>query len=62
MKIYIPAPGRTVPTADGGTWPEDGRPVDPISPFETRMVRDGDLIEKPEDKPAGKGADQPKEI
>ena len=54
MKIYIPAPGRIVPDVNGGTWPEEGRPIDPLSPFETRMVRDGDLVEKPAPKAAGK--------
>lgn len=49
MKIYIAAPDRTVSLPGGGTWPKEGRPIDPISPYERRLVLDGDLIEKADD-------------
>lgn len=42
--LYVAAPGRLIPNG----WPEDGRPIDPLSQFHRRMVKDGDLIVKPE--------------
>lgn len=39
-KIYVAAPGRTIPTG----WPEDGRPINELSPYERRLVLDKDLI------------------
>lgn len=40
---YVAAPGRTIP----GGWPEDGRPIDELSQFHRRLVKDGDLIKLP---------------
>ena len=40
-KIYVAAPGRTIPTG----WPEDGRPINPLSSYERVLVKDGDLVE-----------------
>ena len=64
MKIYVAAPDRTVCLPGGGTWPEEGQPIDPISPYEKRLVLDGDLIEKPEleEPAAAPRAVKPKEI
>ncbi|MBZ7923110.1 hypothetical protein LAC81_15065 [Ensifer adhaerens] len=47
---YVAAPGRAIP----GGWPEDGRPIDELSQFHRRMVKDGDLIAA---KPAKKKDD-----
>lgn len=49
-KIFVAAAGRAIP----GGWPDDGRPIDPLSRQHRRMVETGDLIEKEQtaDKPA----------
>ncbi|MBB3315119.1 hypothetical protein FHT77_000961 [Rhizobium sp. BK181] len=45
--LRIPMPGRQ------GDWPADGHPVNFASPYEARLVRDGDLV-KVKTKPAPK--------
>lgn len=52
--IYIPAGKATVPLPGGSAWPADGRPIDPLSAYERRLVKDGDIIEKPVAKAAAK--------
>jgi hypothetical protein len=50
---YVPARGqRIVMPGNQPDWPEDGKPVDPIDAYQLRMVRDGDLVLKPEAEPA----------
>lgn len=58
--IYVPAPGKRIPMpGNQPDWPTDGRPINEISPYERRLVADGDLIQKPETPaaPAKKGQD-----
>lgn len=56
-KIYVPAPGKTTPMPHGQPdWPEDGRPIDQTSSYETRLVRDGDLVLKQPSAPKKKEA------
>lgn len=51
--LYRPAPGRRVPMpSNQPDWPETGRPVNFASPYESRLVRDGDLV-KVETPPKG---------
>ncbi|NTF87498.1 DUF2635 domain-containing protein [Agrobacterium rhizogenes] len=46
--IYVPAPGKRIPMPSGQSdWPADGRPINELSPYERRLVLDGDLILKP---------------
>ncbi len=49
-KIFVAAAGRAIP----GGWPDDGRPIDPLSRQHRRMIETGDLIEKEQtaEKPA----------
>lgn len=61
-KIYVPARGqRIVMPGNQPDWPADGQPIDPLSAYHRRMVRDGDLVLKPAvtDKPAPKGGSKP---
>lgn len=37
---YVAAPGLQLPIS----WPDDGRPIDPMNLLHIRMVRDGDLV------------------
>lgn len=37
---YVAAEGRAIP----GGWPDDGQPIDELSLFHRRMVKDGDLV------------------
>lgn len=47
--LYVPAHGqRIIMPANQPDWPLDGKPVDPIDAYQVRMVRDGDLVLKPE--------------
>jgi hypothetical protein len=51
-KIYVPAPGKRIPLpGNRADWPKEGRPLNPLSVYERRLVKDGDLVEAPE-KPA----------
>ena len=52
--IYVPAHKGERITMPGNMpdWPEDGRPVNFMIPYEARLVRDGTLVKK---KAAGKG-------
>jgi hypothetical protein len=53
-RAYVPARGqRVVMPGNQMDWPQDGQPVDITDIYQVRMVRDGDLILKP-DAPAGK--------
>lgn len=46
--IYVPAKGkRIVMPGNRADWPEEGQPIDPIDPYQRRMLLDGDLILKP---------------
>ena len=57
-KIFVPSNGQRIPMpGNAPDWPLDGQPVNTIDAYQARLVRDGDLIEKPADaeKPAGKG-------
>lgn len=49
---YVAAPGRAIP----GGWPEGGAPINELSKFHRRLVKDGDLIpvSKPKAVPAPK--------
>ncbi|SMD18493.1 hypothetical protein [Rhizobium sp. RU36D] len=49
--IYVPAEGKRIRMPHGQPdWPQDGRPVNQASAYETRLVRDGDLVVKPAPK------------
>ncbi|MDB5582830.1 MAG: hypothetical protein JWR80_8006 [Bradyrhizobium sp.] len=56
---YVPARGQRIPMPDRRPdWPLDGQPVDVIDAYQVRLVRDGDLILKPDvpaAKPGGNG-------
>lgn len=57
-EIYVPARGQRIPMpGNQPDWPLDGRPINPIDPYQRRLVLDGDLIVKTDDpaKPAAKG-------
>lgn len=41
-KIYVAAAGRAIPRG----WPDEGRPIDPLSRQHRRMIETGDLVEK----------------
>ncbi|OOO15651.1 hypothetical protein [Agrobacterium pusense] len=41
-KIYVAAAGCAIP----GGWPDEGRPIDPLSRQHRRMIETGDLVEK----------------
>ena len=41
-KIFVAAAGRAIT----GGWPEEGRPIDPLSRQHRRMIETGDLVEK----------------
>jgi hypothetical protein len=58
-KIYVPRDGIRIPMpGNAGDWPADGRPVNELSPYERRLVKDGDLILKPVAPPKkGQGGD-----
>ncbi len=43
FKIYVAAAGCAIP----GGWPDEGRPIDPLSRQHRRMIETGDLVEKP---------------
>ena len=47
---YAPAPGKRVVLPSGGDWPVDGLPVDFSNPYQSRLVRDGDLMPVTEKK------------
>lgn len=50
-----PAPGRTVPLEDGGTWPEAGNDV-PLSRYYRRRLADDDIVEAPRPRQEAKSA------
>ena len=51
-KIFVPSNGQRIPMpGNAPDWPLDGQPVNTIDAYQARLVRDGDLTEKP----AGKG-------
>lgn len=41
-KIYVAAAGCAI----SGGWPDEGRPIDPLSRQHRRMIETGDLVEK----------------
>ncbi|MBB3608667.1 hypothetical protein [Rhizobium sp. BK602] len=46
--IYVPRDGARIPMpGNAGDWPADGRPINPLSPYERRLKQDGDLVLKP---------------
>ncbi|MFK0336784.1 hypothetical protein ACIQT7_05940 [Agrobacterium deltaense] len=49
-KVFVAAAGCAIP----GGWPDEGRPIDPLSRQHRRMIETGDLVEKEqvEGKPA----------
>jgi hypothetical protein len=50
--IYVPARGQRIPMpGNQADWPQDGQPVNPIDGYQARLVRDGDLVVKPDDLP-----------
>lgn len=52
--LYKPRDGLRIPmTGQQGFWPEDGRLVNFASPYEARLVRDGDLVEVEDKQPEG---------
>jgi hypothetical protein len=54
--LYRPVKGRRIPMPNNAPdWPADGRPVNFASPYESRLVRDGDLV-KVEEKTAREAA------
>jgi hypothetical protein len=58
-EIYVPAPGkRIVMPGSQADWPEEGQAINPIDPYQARLVKDGDLVLKQAEaeKPAAKGA------
>ena len=45
VAVYKPAPGKRVPLPGAQPdWPETGRPINPLSAYERRLVADGDLV------------------
>ena len=58
-KIYVPSTGQRIPMPGRmPDWPLEGQPVNPLDAYQARLVRDGDLIEKPAEPdlaPRGKG-------
>jgi hypothetical protein len=62
---YVPAPGKRIPMpGNRADWPLTGRPINELSPFERRLVADGDLVPLDEKttvqpkKPAGETGDE----
>ncbi|MDI7924595.1 hypothetical protein [Ferirhizobium litorale] len=52
--LYRPREGQRIRMPNGQPdWPADGRPVNFASPYEARLVKDGDLV-KVQSKPAPK--------
>lgn len=57
--LYRPKKGLRVPMpGNQPDWPQDGRPIDPLSAYEKRLVESGDLVliepkEPEEDNAAG---------
>jgi hypothetical protein len=48
----VPARGQRIPMpGNQADWPQDGQPVNPIDGYQARLVRDGDLVVKPDDLP-----------
>lgn len=41
-KVFVAAAGRAIP----GGWPDEGRPINPLSRQHLRMIETGDLVEK----------------
>lgn len=58
MTLYVPSKGQRIPMpGNQPDWPLDGQAVNPIDAYQARLVRDGDLVPKPDEpvKPAARG-------
>lgn len=51
---YVAAEGRAIP----GGWPDDGQPINELSLFHRRMVKDGDLVPMSEPSKSKGSADK----